>query len=44
MNQQSVDKAKQAATRKGSLGANGAAQPGKMSRSDAVQAALREFG
>jgi hypothetical protein len=44
MSQQSLEKAKSAATIRGSLGANGAAQKGKMSRSEAVAAALREHG
>ncbi len=42
--QASVDKAKAATTKKGSPGANGAAQPGRMSRKDAVAAALRDSG
>lgn len=43
-NQAEVNKAKQAATRRGSPGANGQAQQGAMTRTEAVAAALREFG
>lgn len=42
--QATVDKAKAAAPRRASPGANGTAAPGKMGREDAINSAMKQFG